>query len=95
MNNNFFRAKCWQAVDFFLSYSETVLNITPGIDTLGNLEYPLVISLLLAWVIVFAALSKGVASLGKISYFTATFPYVTELLFRNKRRAKLNFLSFI
>jgi len=32
--------------------------------------------LLAAWVIVFAALSKGVASLGKISYFTATFPYL-------------------
>lgn len=32
--------------------------------------------MLLAWFFVFAALVKGVASLGKISYFTATFPYV-------------------
>ena len=56
--------------------SDTVLKITTGIDQLGSLEYPLVIALFLGWLIVFSALSKGVASLGKISYFTATFPYV-------------------
>jgi len=78
--------------EFFFFLSETVLNITPGIDTLGNLEYPLVLSLLLAWIIVFAALSKGVASLGKISYFTATFPYVISqfILFVSNKDNKFN-----
>jgi SNF family Na+-dependent transporter len=37
---------------------------------------PLVLCLLLAWAFVFITLSKGVQSLGKISYFTATFPYI-------------------
>lgn len=53
-----------------------MLRITDGIDNLGSLNPHIVLSLLLAWFFVFAALSKGVQSLGKISYFTATFPYV-------------------
>ena len=52
------------------------MQISDGIDNLGGINWPLAICLLAAWLIVFGALSKGVASLGKISYFTATFPYV-------------------
>ena len=47
-----------------------------GIENLGGLNIPLAVCLFVAWLIVFGALSKGVQSLGKISYFTATFPYV-------------------
>jgi SNF family Na+-dependent transporter len=53
-----------------------VLNISDGIEQMGNLQLPLVLALFLAWFLVFAALVKGVQSLGKISYFTATFPYI-------------------
>ena len=40
--------------------------------------------MLLAWAIIFVGLIKGVASLGKISYFTATVPYllITILIVR-------------
>ena len=64
---------------FSTTKSKQVLNISDGIDNLGGLELPLVLALLLAWILVFGALVKGVASLGKISYFTATFPYVNIL----------------
>ena len=53
-----------------------MLDISDGIHNLGSINIPLAISLFVAWLIVFGALSKGVQSLGKISYFTATFPYL-------------------
>jgi SNF family Na+-dependent transporter len=43
---------------------------------MGTLVWQVVLTLLACWLIVFAALSKGVASLGKVSYVTATFPYI-------------------
>lgn len=61
-----------------------VLNITSGIDEAGGLNWELVGTLALAWVIVFLALIKGVGSLGKVVYPVAIFPYVmlTILLIR-------------
>ncbi len=43
---------------------------------MGGLNPHLSICLVVAWTCVFLALLKGVASLGKMSYFTATFPYI-------------------
>lgn len=57
-------------------FYDKVLEISNGIDNLGPIQYPLALCLLLSWFLVFAALSKGVQSLGKVSYFTATFPYI-------------------
>jgi len=59
-----------------LFLSDKVLEITGGIDNLGGLNPHLSICLVVAWTCVFLALLKGVASLGKMSYFTATFPYI-------------------
>ena len=47
-----------------------MLNISDGIQNLGQLEYPLVLCLLVAWLIVFGALLKGVQSLGKSQFNT-------------------------
>ncbi|CAF0839573.1 unnamed protein product [Brachionus calyciflorus] len=57
-------------------FYDKVLEISDGIQNLDGLVTPLVLALLLAWFLVYVALAKGVASLGKISYFTSTFPYV-------------------
>ncbi|XP_074650330.1 sodium- and chloride-dependent glycine transporter 1-like isoform X2 [Tubulanus polymorphus] len=61
-----------------------VLQITEGIDDMGNLRWQLLICLALAWVAVFLCLFKGVKSSGKVVYVTATFPYLvlTILLVR-------------
>lgn len=48
-------------------------NIDNGI---GDPEWRLSLCLLFAWVCVCLVLIKGVASSGKVAYFTAIFPYV-------------------
>lgn len=48
-------------------------NIDNGI---GPLDWRLSLCLLLSWICIFGALIKGVASSGKVAYFTAIFPYV-------------------
>uniref|UniRef100_A0A669E6C4 Transporter n=1 Tax=Oreochromis niloticus TaxID=8128 RepID=A0A669E6C4_ORENI len=54
-----------------------VLNISTGIEALGNIQWELSLCLLLAWVICYFCVWKGVKSTGKATYFTATFPFIT------------------
>ncbi|GAB0092575.1 Transporter [Sergentomyia squamirostris] len=59
-------------------YNEYVLGV--GDATWSNWGYPrwqLVLCLLLAWIIAFFCIIKGIQSAGKVVYFTALFPYVT------------------
>ncbi|XP_060066194.1 sodium- and chloride-dependent glycine transporter 1-like [Ylistrum balloti] len=65
-------------------FYETVLNISTGLEDMGGVQWQLALCLLAAWVIVLIVLSKGIQSLGKVVYFTATFPYLllTALLIR-------------
>ncbi|XP_076313330.1 sodium- and chloride-dependent glycine transporter 1-like isoform X2 [Tachypleus tridentatus] len=65
------------ADEYFLHY---VLGISNGIEETGEVRWSLALCLLLAWVIVFACLSKGVQSSGKVVYFTALFPYVVLII---------------
>ncbi|XP_064620268.1 sodium- and chloride-dependent glycine transporter 1-like [Lineus longissimus] len=57
-----------------------VLEISDGIGEMGSVSWKLALCLLLAWIIVFACLCKGVKSSGKVVYFTATFPYVVLVI---------------
>lgn len=43
---------------------------------IGAPDWRLSLCLLLSWILIFAALAKGVASSGKVAYFTAIFPYI-------------------
>ena len=43
---------------------------------IGAPDWRLTLCLLLCWILIFAALAKGVASSGKVAYFTAIFPYI-------------------
>ena len=43
---------------------------------IGEIKWDLSLCLLLSWIIVFACLSKGIKSSGKVVYFTAIYPYV-------------------
>ncbi|XP_063800228.1 sodium- and chloride-dependent glycine transporter 2 [Pseudophryne corroboree] len=69
----------------FVSGSEeyfkyNMLKISAGIEYPGEIRWPLVLCLFLAWVIVYASLAKGIKTSGKVVYFTATFPYVVLVI---------------
>ncbi|XP_060703767.1 sodium- and chloride-dependent GABA transporter 1 [Hemiscyllium ocellatum] len=61
----------------FFDYN--VLQKTNGLDNLGNMRWELFGLLILAWVIVYFCIFKGVTWTGKVVYFTALFPYVVLL----------------
>ncbi|XP_073319252.1 inactive sodium-dependent neutral amino acid transporter B(0)AT3-like [Pagrus major] len=61
-------------------YRET-LNITPDIEISGSLQWWMVVCLASAWCVVFICFIKGIESMGKAVYVTATFPYLVLTIF--------------
>ncbi|XP_034022336.1 solute carrier family 6 member 11a isoform X1 [Thalassophryne amazonica] len=57
-------------------WERRVLGISQGVEEIGVLRWDLTLCLLLAWIICYFCVWKGVKSTGKVVYFTATFPYV-------------------
>ncbi|XP_038046150.1 sodium- and chloride-dependent glycine transporter 2-like isoform X2 [Patiria miniata] len=57
-----------------------VLQESDSIGETGTVIWQLLLCLLLAWIIVFLCLIKGIKSSGKVVYFTATFPYVVLVI---------------
>uniref|UniRef100_A0A8C8SAH0 Transporter n=1 Tax=Pelusios castaneus TaxID=367368 RepID=A0A8C8SAH0_9SAUR len=57
-------------------WERRVLKISDGIQHIGSLHWELALCLLLAWIICYFCIWKGVKSTGKVVYFTATFPYL-------------------
>ncbi|XP_052809265.1 sodium- and chloride-dependent glycine transporter 1-like [Mya arenaria] len=65
-------------------WENNVLAKSRGINDLGSVQLHLLGCMALGWLLVFLCLWKGVKSLGKVVYVTATLPYVllTVLLIR-------------
>lgn len=61
-------------------YRET-LNLTPDIETDGGLQWWLVLCLASAWCLVYICFIRGVETIGKAIYVTATFPYLMLTIF--------------
>ncbi|GAB1608670.1 sodium- and chloride-dependent glycine transporter 2-like [Argonauta hians] len=53
-----------------------VLNLTPSINSIGNVQLHLLLSLFLIWLLTFLCLSRGIKTSGKVVYVAATLPYV-------------------
>ncbi|KAG5271506.1 hypothetical protein AALO_G00180650 [Alosa alosa] len=64
----------------YFFYRET-LNISPSIDDNGRVHMGQALCLVLAWMIVYLFIVRGVKSTGKVVYFTATFPYVVLIIY--------------
>ncbi|KAG8247121.1 hypothetical protein J6590_068743 [Homalodisca vitripennis] len=61
-------------------WDKRVLQISSGIDDLGGMQWELVGSLLLGWVLVYLIICRGLHQSGKIIWFTALFPYAVLLV---------------
>ncbi|XP_077981976.1 sodium- and chloride-dependent GABA transporter ine-like [Glandiceps talaboti] len=57
-------------------FNHRVLQISSGLEDFGTLVWELFTLLIVAWIIIYLSIWKGVKLSGKIVYFTATFPYV-------------------
>ncbi|XP_048461168.1 sodium- and chloride-dependent neutral and basic amino acid transporter B(0+)-like [Rhincodon typus] len=65
-------------------WNKVVLQRSSSIEETGDIVWYLALCLLLAWLMVVAALFRGIKSSGKVVYFTVTLPYLflTILLIR-------------
>ncbi|XP_060581005.1 sodium- and chloride-dependent glycine transporter 1-like [Ruditapes philippinarum] len=65
-------------------WERNVLHKSDGIEEIGSIQLHLIGCLFLGWFLVFLCLARGVRTLGKVVYVTATMPYVllTILLIR-------------
>ncbi|XP_022249935.1 sodium-dependent nutrient amino acid transporter 1-like [Limulus polyphemus] len=61
------------AEQFFYKY---VLKDAGGLEGMSSVDWRLVLSLFAAWAIIFLSLVKGIQSLGKVVYVTASYPYL-------------------
>ncbi|XP_060076525.1 sodium-dependent proline transporter-like [Ylistrum balloti] len=52
-----------------------LLDISTGIDALGDIPWHLAVCLLAAWLLTFVSLIRGIRSSGKVVYVTALLPY--------------------
>lgn len=57
-------------------FNNKILNISAGPETLGDLVTPVLIVNIISWVLLFLCVAKGIKSVGKVVYISATFPYV-------------------
>ncbi|CAK8683357.1 sodium-dependent neutral amino acid transporter B(0)AT3-like [Clavelina lepadiformis] len=61
-------------------YRDT-LDISSSIEEPGNVVWRLSLVLVVAWLVVFIGMFKGIKSSGKIIYFSATFPYLVLVIY--------------
>ncbi|XP_063067168.1 sodium- and chloride-dependent GABA transporter ine-like [Engraulis encrasicolus] len=57
-------------------FNYRLLEISEGLDHMGHIRWELLGCLILAWIIEYCCIFKGVKSTGKVVYFTALFPYI-------------------
>nr|XP_039263048.1 sodium- and chloride-dependent taurine transporter-like isoform X1 [Styela clava] len=57
-----------------------VLGLSKGIDHAGEVQWELLLCLLLTWVIIYFCIWKGIGWTSKVVYFTATFPILMLLV---------------
>ena len=51
-----------------ICYRRKVLKISSGIDDVGTIKWDLALCLLLAWVVVYLCIWKGIKSSGKVTW---------------------------
>ncbi|KAF5304442.1 hypothetical protein FQR65_LT07972 [Abscondita terminalis] len=59
----------------------TTLMISEDINNPDVFNWKIAIALVIAWILVYLCMIKGIASSGKVVYVTATFPYIVLIIF--------------
>ncbi|XP_065337149.1 sodium-dependent neutral amino acid transporter B(0)AT3 [Cloeon dipterum] len=59
----------------------TTLQVSDDINSPEHFNYKIVFALVIAWILVYMCMIKGIASSGKVVYVTATFPYIVLIIF--------------
>jgi len=62
-------------------WQRRVLGLSKGLSDVGTIRWELALCLLIAWVVCYFCIWKGVKSSGKVVYFTATFPFLMLIVF--------------
>lgn len=57
------------------------LQISEDINYPETFNYKIALALVIAWILVYMCMIKGIASSGKVVYVTATFPYIVLVIF--------------
>ncbi|XP_041356928.1 sodium- and chloride-dependent taurine transporter-like [Gigantopelta aegis] len=57
-------------------WERKVLQLSSDVGEPGTIKWDLALCLLLAWIVVYFCIWKGIKSSGKVMYFTATSPYI-------------------
>ncbi|XP_055703697.1 sodium-dependent neutral amino acid transporter B(0)AT3 isoform X2 [Phlebotomus papatasi] len=73
--------ECARSSETAYFWYRTTLDASPSIEDSGGLKWWIVLCLLLAWVVVFFIVMKGIQSSGKVVYFTSLFPYLVLTIF--------------
>ncbi|XP_034401374.1 sodium-dependent neutral amino acid transporter B(0)AT3-like [Cyclopterus lumpus] len=83
LNDNLtgFNVECVKSTPSNYFWYRETLNITPDIETNGSLNWWMVVCLASAWSILYICFIKGISSIGKAMYVTATFPYLVLTIF--------------
>ncbi|GFG32903.1 hypothetical protein Cfor_01398 [Coptotermes formosanus] len=59
----------------------TTLMVSEDINSPEAFNWKIALALVVAWVLVYMCMIKGIASSGKVVYVTATFPYIVLIIF--------------
>ncbi|CAG2121836.1 unnamed protein product, partial [Medioppia subpectinata] len=94
-DNEWNTAQCWSpnsnttanehSVNSVIEFWERkIIQISEGIDHPNGLQWELALTLLIAWILCFFCIWRGIKSTGKAAYVTAIFPYfvMTALFIR-------------
>ncbi|XP_033831046.1 inactive sodium-dependent neutral amino acid transporter B(0)AT3 [Periophthalmus magnuspinnatus] len=80
-NRTGFNEECEKSTSVNYFWYRETLNITTNIETSGTIQWTVVLCLASAWCIVYICFIKGIQSMGKAVYVTATFPYLVLTIF--------------
>ncbi|XP_066572089.1 inactive sodium-dependent neutral amino acid transporter B(0)AT3 [Amia ocellicauda] len=80
-NHTGYVEECMKSTPVNYFWYRKTLNITPDIEITGSLQWWMVLCLASAWGIVYICFIRGIETIGKAVYVTATFPYLVLTIF--------------